>query len=57
MKLCDMLILIGKLIVILSAEILFCGIAFIYWGVFVGVIMSIAAIGIDIAIIGYELIE
>lgn len=57
MKLCDMLMLIGILIVILSVEILFCGIAFTHWGVFVGVMMSTAAIGIDITIIGFVMIE
>lgn len=57
MKLCDMLIMIGTLIILLSIEILLCGTIFSQWGVFDGVIMFIAAIGIDFVVIGFMMMQ
>ena len=58
MKLCDMLILIGILILLLlSVEILLCGTVFSQWGVFAGVTLGTAAIGVDIMVIGFMMME
>lgn len=57
MKLCDMLILIGILIILLSVEILLCGTVFSQWGVFAGVTLGVAAIGVDIVVIGFMMME
>jgi hypothetical protein len=52
-----MLIMIGTLIILLSIEILLCGTIFSQWGVFDGVIMFIAAIGIDFVVIGFMMMQ
>ena len=57
MKLCDVLILIGMWIVLLSVEILVCSVVYTRWGIFDCVIMGIAAIGFDFMVIGFIMIE
>lgn len=57
MKLCDVLILIGMLIILLSVEILFCSAVFTQWGLLDSVIMGIAMIGFDVMVIGFVMME
>lgn len=57
MKLCDVLIFIGILIILLSVEILLCGTVSSQWGVFAGVMLGIAAIGVDFVVIGVMMME